>query len=201
MVTTFGRGTGDITMKKYFIATITLLVGLAINLGFSSCKRINAGYEGVLVNLYGSDDGVNDVSYVYGIVWYNPLEQCVYEYPTFVQTIHYPAFTVYSKDGSEFTINPTISMKMVKGQAAPIFRKYRKELLLDIMAGPLFEHVKDAYRQQVCKLTTNEIISKRDSFETAVKEQVATTLNKEGFHLEQLTSGLKYPSNYCRGCH
>lgn len=95
----------------------------------TSCsERIDAGSEGILVNLYGSDKGVDDVSLVTGRVWYNPFTEEVYEYPTFVQTIDYPAFTINAKDGSEFTVDPTVSLKMVDGNAPRVFKKYRKGL-------------------------------------------------------------------------
>lgn len=175
-------------MKRLiFMMAITIAV-----LSFSSCERVDAGHEGILVNLYGSDKGVNDVSLVTGMVWYNPFTQNVYEYPTFVQTVDYPAFTINAKDGSEFTVDPTISLKIMDGQAAPIFRKYRKDVP-DIINGPLFNHVRDAFRIQLNKFTTDEIVSMRDSIEKAVEKQLINTLTHEGFQLEQLTSGLQYP--------
>lgn len=177
-------------MKRFILG---FAVALMTIISFSSCERVDAGHEGILVNLYGSDKGVNDVSLVTGMVWYNPFTQNVYEYPTFVQTVDYPAFTINAKDGSEFTVDPTISLKIIDGQAAPIFRKYRKDVP-DIINGPLFNHVKDAFRIQLNKFTTNEIVSMRDSLEKAVEKQLVATLNKEGFQLEQLTSGLTYPS-------
>lgn len=177
-------------MKKFFLSLVIMLMALT---GFTSCERVDAGHEGILVNLYGSDKGVNDVSLVTGMVWYNPFTQSVYEYPTFVQTVDYPPFTINAKDGSEFTVDPTISLKIVDGQAAPIFRKYRKDVP-DIINGPLFNHVRDAFRIQLNKFTTDEIVSMRDSLEKAVEKQLVATLNREGFQLEQLTSGLTYPS-------
>lgn len=175
-------------MKKLYYVLVFVFMWLS-----TSCERVDAGHEGILVNLYGSDKGVNDVSLVTGMVWYNPLTQDVYEYPTFVQTVDYPAFTINAKDGSEFTVDPTISLKIQDGQAAPIFRKYRKDVP-DIINGPLFNHVRDAFRIQLNKFTTDEIVSMRDSLEKAVEKQLIATLNKEGFQLEQLTSGLKYPA-------
>ena len=177
-------------MKKFILISV---LALGTIMGFSSCERVDAGHEGILVNLYGSDKGVNDVSLVTGMVWYNPITQDVYEYPTFVQTVDYPAFTINAKDGSEFEVDPTISLKIIDGQAAPIFRKYRKDVP-EIIGGPLFNHVRDAFRIQLNKFTTDEIVSMRDSLEKAVEKQLIATLNKEGFQLEQLTSGLKYPT-------
>ena len=77
-------------MKKYIILTIIALATILItSSAFISCERIDAGHEGILVNLYGSETGVNDVFYVYGYVFYNPFTQSVYEYPTYVQTIQH----------------------------------------------------------------------------------------------------------------
>lgn len=176
------------SMKKFIMLAVIAIAAM----GFTSCERIDAGYEGILVELYGSDRGVNDVSLVTGWVGYNPLTEAVYEYPTFVQTVDYPAFTINAKDGSAFTVDPTISLKIIDGQSAPIFRKYRKDVP-DIINGPLFNHVRDAFRIQLNKFTTDEIVSMRDSLERAVESQLVATLNREGFQLEQLTSGLKYP--------
>ena len=168
-------------MKKIkFVFMLSLILSA---LCLTSCsERIDAGSEGILVNLYGSDKGVDDVSLVTGRVWYNPFTEEVYEYPTFVQTIDYPAFTINAKDGSEFTVDPTVSLKMVDGNAPRVFKKYRN-------------YVKDAFRIQLNKYTTDQIVSNRDMVERAIEAQLSKALAREHFHLEQLTSGLKYPSS------
>ena len=180
-------------MKRFNSVCMFSLLVAAMSLT-SCCERIDAGSEGILVNLYGSDKGVDDVSLVTGRVWYNPLTEEVYEYPTFVQTIDYPAFTINAKDGSEFTVDPTVSLKMVDGNAPKVFKKYRKELN-DIINGTLFNYVKDAFRIQLNKYTTDQIVSNRDMVERAIEAQLSKALAKEHFHLEQLTSGLKYPNS------
>lgn len=100
-----------------------MAIALMALMSFSSCERVDAGHEGILVNLYGSDRGVDDVSLVTGMVWYNPFTQNVFEYPTFVQTVDYPAFKINAKDGSEFMVDLTISLKIADGQAATINAK------------------------------------------------------------------------------
>lgn len=171
-----------------------LLLGAAMFSMTSCSERVDAGSEGILVNLYGSEKGVDDVSLVTGCVWYNPFTEEVYEYPTYVQTIDYPAFTINAKDGSEFTVDPTVSLKMVDGNAPKVFKKYRKGLG-DIVNGALFNYVKDAFRIQLNKYTTDQIVSNRDLVEKAIEAQLSKALAKEHFHLEQLTSGLKYPKS------
>ena len=111
-------------MKTFFKTFIFAIIAFLVT--FTSCTRIDAGHEGIKVNLYGSNKGVDNVSIVTGMAWFNPLTEKVYEYPTFVQTVDYPAFTINAKDGSEFTVDPTLSIKMIDGSSPAIFKKYRK---------------------------------------------------------------------------
>lgn len=174
-------------MNKFFLCAI--LGGASL---LTSCERIDAGCEGIKVNLFGDDRGVDDVSIVTGWVGYNPFTQEVYEYPTYVRTIDYEPFVINAKDGSEFTIDPTVSLRVIPGKSPQIFKKYRKEVD-EIIKTTLYNYVKDAFRIQLNKFTTDEIVSKRDSIETAVENQLSKTLLAENFQLEQMTSGLKYP--------
>ena len=122
------------------------------------------------------------------MVWFNPVTERVYEYPTFVQTVDYDPFTINAKDGSEFTVDPTLSIKMIDGSSPTIFKKYRKSV-------EVYNYTKDAFRVQLNKFTTDEIVSNRETVEKAIESQLREELTKEGFNLEQLTSGLKYPQS------
>lgn len=169
------------------------ILSLFMAFSLTSCmEKVDAGCEGIKVNLYGDSKGVDDASLVTGVVWYNPWTTKVYEYPTYVQTIDYKPFTVNAKDGSEFTVDPTISLKIVDGKSPLVFKKYRKELH-EVIEGTLYNYVKDAFRIQLNKFTTDDIVSKRDSIESAIERYLSQALTKENFQLEQLTSGLKYP--------
>lgn len=163
-----------------------------VALVLSSCTRIDAGHEGILIKQYGSNKGVQDVSLVTGRVWFNPWTEDVEQYATFIQTIDYEAFNVNAKDGSEFIVDPTLSFNIVKGNSPEIFIKYRKGLK-EVSETTILNYVKDAFRLQMNKYTTDEIVSNREKFENDVQRSLAAVLEKEGFRLEQLTSGLKYP--------
>jgi Membrane protease subunits, stomatin/prohibitin homologs len=181
-------------MKLFFKKMLMGLVALVACVGLNSCgyERVDAGHEGILVNLYGDDKGVGDVSMCTGAVWYNPFTQSVYEYPTFVQTVDYEPFTINAKDGSEFTVDPTISLKIVNGKSPAVFKKYRKELK-EVINGTLYNYVRDAFRIQLNNFSTDYIVSNRDSIEHAIERHLSAALLRENFQLEQLTSGLKYP--------
>ena len=69
-----------------------------------------------------------------------------------MKTVDYPAFTINAKDGSEFTVDPTISLKLVDGKSPEVFKKYRKELN-EVIEGTLFNYVRDAFRIQLNNFT------------------------------------------------
>lgn len=177
-------------MKNWF--SFWQLVAAMFLMSMTSCERIDAGHEGIRVNLYGDKKGVDDVQLVTGWVFYNPFTTRVYEYPTYVQTVDFEAFTINAKDGSEFMIDPTVSLKVVDTKSPQIFKKYRKNLD-EIIETTMYNYVKNAFRIVLNNYTTDEIVSKRDTVEQAIEKYLSADLNKENFQLEQLTSGLKYP--------
>lgn len=182
-------------MKSKFITSLLFILMVMTSMMFTSCgyERVDAGYEGIKVNLYGDDKGVDDISLVTGAVWYNPITTAVYEYPTFVQTVDYAPFSINAKDGSSFTVDPTISLKIVDGKSAEVFKKYRKEDITEVINTTLYNYVRNAFRIQLNNYTTDELVSKREEFEKAIEDRLAKELLAENFQLEQMTSGLQYP--------
>lgn len=175
------------------ITVLTIMV-MTVFLMTSCYTRVDAGYEGIKVNLYGNDKGVDDVTMVTGAVWYNPFTTKVYQYPIFVQTVDYPPFSINAKDGSSFTVDPTISIKIVDGKSAEVFRKYRKDDIEEVINTTLYNYVRNAFRIQLNSYTTDELVSKREEFENAIEQRLTEELLAENFQLEQLTSGLQYPA-------
>ena len=182
-------------MKSKFITGLLFAFMVMTSMMFISCgyERVDAGYEGIKVNLYGDDKGVDDITLVTGAVWYNPITTAVYEYPTFVQTVDYAPFSINAKDGSSFTVDPTISLKIVDGKSAEVFKKYRKEDITEVINTTLYNYVRNAFRIQLNNYTTDELVSKREEFEKAIEERLSKELLAENFQLEQMTSGLQYP--------
>lgn len=182
-------------MKSKFITSLLFTFMVMTSMMFTSCgyERVDAGYEGIKVNLYGDDKGVDDITLVTGAVWYNPITTAVYEYPTFVQTVDYAPFSINAKDGSSFTVDPTISLKIVDGKSAEVFKKYRKEDITEVINTTLYNYVRNAFRIQLNNYTTDELVSKREEFEKAIEERLSKELLAENFQLEQMTSGLQYP--------
>lgn len=178
-------------MKK----VISFLFALVAVCSMTSCvERIDAGCEGIQVSLYGDERGVGDVNLVTGWVWYAPWSTQIFEYPTYVQTIDYEPFAINAKDGPLFTIDPNINIKVADGKAPQVFRKYRKELK-EVINGPVLKYIKDACRIEINKFTTDQIVSNREAVENAIEKRLTASLTKEGFVLDQFTSGLAYPKS------
>lgn len=178
---------------KYF-KLFLIFCGFMMMLSSCGYERIDAGYEGIKVNLYGDGKGVDDVSLVSGAQWYNPITTAIYEYPTYVITVDYDEFSINAKDGSSFTVDPTISLKIVDGKSPEVFKKYRKENILDVVNTTLYNYVKNAFRIQLNNYTTDELVGKREEFEKAIEDRLYKELLAENFQLEQMTSGLQYPN-------
>ena len=138
---------------------------------FNSCERIDAGHVGVKVNQYGDNKGVDDVTAVTGMVFYNPITTKIYEFPTFIQHKEYKgenSFIVNSKDGSEFNVSPIMNYSVQREKVPAIFSKYRRPLE-DIEEGFLKTAVYDAFRLATNKYTADELISNRAIFEVEVR--------------------------------
>lgn len=183
-------------MVKQILAGVGLFIGLVIM--FMSCERIDAGHVGVKVNLYGSQKGVDGITEVTGMVFYNPITTKIYEFPTFVQHKEYTeeeSFTINSKDGSEFKVSPIVNYQVISDKVPFIFAKYRRSLD-QIENGFLKTAVYDAFRIATNGYTADSLISNREGFELKVRSILEKQLNEEGFLIQQFTSNLEYPQTF-----
>jgi regulator of protease activity HflC (stomatin/prohibitin superfamily) len=185
--------------KKMIKVSLSATIGfILLVLLFNSCERIDAGHVGVKVNQYGDNKGVDDVTAVTGMVFYNPLTTRIYEFPTFIQHKEYKgenSFIVNSKDGSEFNVSPIMNYSVQREKVPTIFSKYRRPLE-DIEEGFLKTAVYDAFRLATNKYTADELISNRAVFEIEVRRLLDGQLLKEGFVINQFTSNLIYPETF-----
>lgn len=176
-------------MKRFF----KMFALVAIAMTMTSCyTRIDAGHEGMKVNLYGNNKGVDDVELVTGAVWYNPFTTAIYEYPTYVQTVDYEEFEFNSKDGSVFKFDPTIMLSIKAGTAPEVFVKYRKELD-EILETTLVPIIQDAFKEEINSRRDNDLITNQTEFQNAIEQKLKEELDKENFMVEKVTTGIQYP--------
>jgi regulator of protease activity HflC (stomatin/prohibitin superfamily) len=182
-------------VKQILTATVAFVAVVVLVM---SCERIDAGHVGVKVNLYGSQKGVDGITEVTGMVFYNPLTTKIYEFPTYVQHKEYTeseSFTINSKDGSEFQVSPIVNYQVISDKVPFIFAKYRRNLE-QIENGFLKTAVYDAFRIATNGYTADSLISNREGFELKVRSILERQLNEEGFMIQQFTSNLVYPKTF-----
>lgn len=171
---------------------IFVVVFIWLGKNIVAVERIDAGHAGIRVNLVGYNKGVDDITEVTGWVFYMPLLTVIYEFPTFTQVKDYEPFAVNARDGSVFTVDPTLSYYVKEGSVPKIFRQYRRNLS-ELEDGYLKNVVYDCYRIVANKFSSDSLMSNRQKFEDEVQILLSETLIKEGFVYQQLTSNLVPP--------
>ncbi len=100
--------------KNKLISVIASIVAIST---FTGCDRVEPGYVGIKVNQWGSQKGVNDFPLVTGGVFYNPLTEDIYKFPTFMQNAVWDRASgggATEADGKAVEMNASIA-KMPKG--------------------------------------------------------------------------------------
>ena len=173
-----------------------LFVLFSAMLMFSSCTTVDSGEIGIKFKKFASDG----VSYggvegtVKGWVFYNPFTTSIFTYPTMVQRKKYEAFTVNAKDASVFTMDPQIAYHINPDKACDIFVKYRKPIE-ELENGYIRTCIYEAYRICGNAYTSDSLMSNRAKFEADVRNRLEKSLAKEGFIVDEFTSGITPPSS------
>ncbi len=183
-------------MKK--VVPYLILLGLLAFGGsfFIGCQRIEAGYVGIKVNLYGSERGVQDIAEVSGFVWYNPLTTRIYEFPTFVQHKVWTLdanedsptneeFTVTTKDGLSASFDVGLDYQVIPEKVPQIFSTYRKSLE-QITAEFIRTMVRNAFNSIASNYAAEEMVSNRAKYEAQVRTRLDSAMKSGGFEVVQI---------------
>ena len=162
---------------------------------FVRCTRVGSAEVGIKFNkLSLTDQGKLDAATVTGYVFYCPITTDVYTYETRVRQTNYDPFIVQTKDGSKFSMDPLLNYRIIRERSIDVFAKYRRSLDY-IESSYMKTAIYDAYRINANKYTADELIANRAKFEDDVKAMLDTTLDREGFHVEQFTSQIEPPKS------
>ncbi|MEK7201382.1 MAG: SPFH domain-containing protein, partial [Patescibacteria group bacterium] len=143
-----------------FLIIGALGIVLTIVVTFSSCTKVPPGYVGIRVNQYGTQRGVEDFPIHTGRVWYNPLTQDVYQFPTFLQNV------VWNNDPNEGNADDeSITFNSVEGAVvnADIALSYGftaekvPNLFVEFRRDP--EHITQVYMRSQVRDTFSRIAS------------------------------------------
>lgn len=113
-------------------------VALIALLAVTACTKVEPGYVGIVVENYGSQKGVQDFPTQVGRVWYNPITEDVYKYPTFMQNVVWTkdategsgvdeSITFNSVEGATMNVDVSFSYSFVAESVPRIFVTFRKD--------------------------------------------------------------------------
>lgn len=182
-------------LKTSHITAIAVTV-LAIFAMASCCTTIDSASVGIRFKKWSSNENLKGgvEGTCRGWVWFNPITEEIFEYPTFIQRVTYDPFTVNPKDAAIFSMTPTLAYQIDESRATDIFIKYRKpveELELGYIKTCIFE----AYRTCANNYTSDELMANRAKFESEVRTRLDESMNQEGFIVREFTTKIDPPAS------
>jgi regulator of protease activity HflC (stomatin/prohibitin superfamily) len=178
-------------MKKLLFVILVLFSAASLT---GCVETIDAGSVGLSFNKAGNERGVSNITQVSGWVWYNPVFTRIIEFPIFTQNKTYDEFSVNSKDGSEFKVDPTLNYYAQSEKVPTIYTQFRKTLP-EIEDGYIKTAVIESYRVVTNSYTADSLISHRGAYESQVKTNLVDKLTSQGFVVQQLTTKLDPPQS------
>lgn len=162
------------------------------------CTRVDPGYVGIKVNLYGNQKGVEDFPLQTGRVWYNPFTEEVYEYPTFMQnqawtssetegSKHDESITFNSIEGSSINVDVGLNYTLDAEKVPHLFVEFRQDIET-ITHGYLRNQVRDALSRIGGNYKAIEIFGeKKQQLLDEVKNELDNKLKDKGFILDTVS--------------
>ncbi|MBE6288044.1 MAG: SPFH domain-containing protein [Mediterranea massiliensis] len=183
-----------VTTKKktvQFSAAGIVVIGIVILfMTMYSIERIDSGQTGIIVNLAGSERGVDDAKVETGWVIYNRFVKQLFEYPAFAQIVDYEPFDIQDKKGTIFQTDPTIEYYIEREDAKVVFLRYRKTTK-ELEQSVILTEVKNAYKDIAGLYDTDSLINNRPAFEKEVEALLKERLSQRGFTFSNIQSSVK----------
>lgn len=174
-------------MRKLFLVAMMVTVGAALSGCFST---VPPGNVGILVNLYGSDKGVQAKEVGTGRYWLTPNES-LYLFPTFTQTYTWTGgnkeqIKFQSVEGLSITADVGITYHITADKASVLFQKYRRNIE-EITDTYIHNMVRDGFVEESSKLPIETIYGKgKSELIAAVQKKVQGEVADIGLVIEKV---------------
>lgn len=164
----------------------------------TGCYKVVApGNVGIVVKQAGSDRGVQDFPIQSGRVWYNPVNEVVLTYPTYVQRAIWTAsaqegrplndeISFQSAEGLRFAADVNVSYELVRDQVPRFYVTFRNDNLDSFTHGFFRDAVRNAFKlsaqyraEDINGVRQSELIDK-------VLDQLRATMRPYGVNVIQL---------------
>lgn len=170
----------------------------ALLLTLTSCGYtvVQPGHVGIQINLSGSDKGVQDLPLKTGRIFYNPITETVFTYPTFVQTAVWTAakdeghpadesITFTTKDSMVVNADVSLSYSLASEKVPNFYVKFRSDDLDKFTHGFLRNVARDQFNETAGKYSIEQIMGDNEQFLRDVRGRVQQEVNGVGVKLEQ----------------
>lgn len=152
------------------------------------CGQVPAGYRGVIVNLYGSEKGIEDQSVGVGryfLGWNSEL----YLFPTFLQNYSWKddqAITMQTSEGLSIRTDAGITYSIHPDNVVKVFSKYRLGIE-EITNTFLHNMVRDAMNEVASTMTVEQIYgAQKEIFISKVNVIVKREASQNGIEVEKI---------------
>jgi regulator of protease activity HflC (stomatin/prohibitin superfamily) len=177
------------------VAAIPVVLGLWL---VTACYKVVApGHVGIVVKQSGSDRGVQDFPVQSGRVWYNPVNEVVLTYPTYVQRAIWTASTLegrpvndeisfQSSEGLRFTADVNVSYQLSAAEVPKFYVKFRSDDLEVFTHGFFRDAVRNAFRIATAYRAEEINGARQTELIDRVLEQVRMAMQPYGVDVLQL---------------
>lgn len=183
-------------MKLKTIVGVALIGLAAANMSGCSRESVQAGYQGVLVNLYGSDKGISATPMGVGRYWLS-WNQELYTFPTFLQNYTWTAntqdnnqtdesITMQTSEGLSISSDCGITYQISPDNVVKVFQKYRLGIQ-EITNTFLRNMVRDAMNQVSSTMTVEQLYGPgKSDFIAKVNQIVKAEAAVDGINIDKI---------------
>lgn len=165
-------------------------------LSLAGCSNVPAGYQGIIVNLYGSSKGVNSESVGTGryfVGWGKEL----YTFPTFLQNYTWTksthedsaqdeSITIQTSEGLSINADVGVTYNIKPENVSKVFQKYRLGIK-EITNTFLRNMVRDAMNNVSSTMTVEQLYGEqKELFITKVNEIVKSEALEDGLDVDKI---------------
>jgi regulator of protease activity HflC (stomatin/prohibitin superfamily) len=167
------------------VIVVGIFILLATIIGF---ERIDAGYDGIRVNKYGDEKGVDKVTEVTGAVWYNKIKFDIYEVPTHTLDYDFVFNNLKTKDIMDTDIGIGVQVRLPEGKTPQIFIDYRRYFSGNsVDLTPIInKFARQAVSDAVGYYEAEALIINKSEFRLLADSLLTARLAEIGFNCEEL---------------
>lgn len=174
------------TISKPILITVCSFLFLAWLMFF---KMISPGHVGVVVNLFGSDKGIETKELHVGMHWVAPWKR-IYKFPVFEQNVIWEGQEdrFYFQTGEGLGVSADIGMtfSLNPSKVPNIYQKYRRGMN-EITNVFMRNYVRDAVNAVASNMKIEDLYGKeKESFLHSVESSVKSDLEPLGFNIHRV---------------